>query len=123
MIVLDTNVIILFAKGDERTVQWLEKQRDRGEVFAVSIISEIELLGFHKITEQEKKVIERWLQFCRVIDVGQAIAQIAVNLRRTYKLETPDSIIAATSFLMHAPLASHDAEIRRVKEIEVVTTK
>lgn len=119
MMVLDTNIIILYMNGEESIVEWINRHRSIGERFVISPISVVELLSFPRIKEEEIFRIEQWLQFVLLIDIDLSIAREAAQMRRECRLTTTDSIIAATAYLLHAPLITRDLKLKRVKQIQV----
>lgn len=122
MIVLDTNIVIGYIAGGDMVLgKWLETQTERGEQFALSAVSVVELLGFAKITELERSAIAFWMQRTRIIAVDHSLAIIASNLRRDLRLSTTDSIIAATAVVLDASLATRDKDLKRVRAIKVIS--
>jgi hypothetical protein len=60
-LVVDTNILINLAEGKPGADHYLSHNR-----LFVSIITEIELLGWHKITEIHKKFFVELLKDCKV---------------------------------------------------------
>lgn len=89
--VADTNFLINVHEGKEKTEPFLD-----GTVI-VSVISEIELLGWHKLSLSEKKKLKALLQDCIIIELTPEIKNIAIEIRQQQAVKTPDAIIAATS--------------------------
>ncbi|TSC67904.1 MAG: PilT protein domain protein [Parcubacteria group bacterium Gr01-1014_66] len=63
----------------------------------VSTITEIEVLGFPQLTDEEKTEIEKMLKTMLIVPLDSQIANIAASIRRMYRLKTPDSAVAATA--------------------------
>ena len=106
---LDTNMLIYFLNGQLSTksyhfVRNVMEQHD----WQISIISKIELLGFRFEHAQHKRFAEELLINCRFIPLTEAVAEKAILLRQSYKLKTPDAVIAATSILYHYTLVSRN---------------
>lgn len=120
MIVLDTNIVILFVQGDEEIVRWVNRQRKNSELFGISTMSVVELLGFPRISPEEIMRIEQWLKALYVVDVDTSIAREAAQLRREFRLSAIDAVIAATAVIMRATLATRDVQLKRIRDIEVV---
>ena len=120
MIVLDTNVVILFIKRDPVTVEWINRQRSKGQRFCVSTITVVELLGFRNISDEEIFQVESWLQYVLVLDVDGSIAREAARIRREMRLTTSDSVIAATAVLLKVPVATRDIAFKKIRDIEVI---
>lgn len=121
MIVLDTNVIIYYLQGNTAATLLIDAKRMRGEQFAVSSMSVVELFSYPRITAEEIFMIERWLRTVLVVDVDTIIAREAARLRRSHGTTTVDSVIAATALLFHADLITNDAAFNKIKDIKVIS--
>ncbi|HED37222.1 MAG TPA: type II toxin-antitoxin system VapC family toxin [Ignavibacteria bacterium] len=89
----------------------------------VSFVTELELLGYPRITGQEDKLIRNFLNDCVVIDLNGQIKNKAVQFRRQYGLKLPDCIIAATACYLGIPIFSADTDFLPVKEIDLMAYK
>ena|SRR3989338_7939678 len=120
MIVLDTNIVILYIKNDREVVQWLKGQRSKGELFCISTITVVELLGYPKISAEEAVLIEIWMRRISTIDLDLSIAREAARLRRELKLRASDAVIAATAVLLHSSVATRDMAFKKIRDIKVL---
>ncbi|MCH2451413.1 MAG: type II toxin-antitoxin system VapC family toxin [Gracilimonas sp.] len=107
---LYTNVILYFLSGDETLISLFE---DRNLV--ISIITEIELLGYVGVDANELKQTEKFLQNCTVINLNTDIKNKAITIRRKYSLKLPDFVILATANSMDIPLITADHDFKKVK--------
>lgn len=112
--VADTNFLINVHEGIPKTEPFLH-----GTVI-ISIISEIELLGWPGLTASEKKKLKKMLDDCIIIDLSPEIKDMAIELRQQYAIKTPDAIIAATSKFMQLPIVTSDRGFKKLKDIEVI---
>ncbi|MDR2499351.1 MAG: type II toxin-antitoxin system VapC family toxin [Tannerellaceae bacterium] len=112
---VDTNILIYGLEGSSDTVLSILNCS-----IAVSIISEIELLGKKNITSEEVTVIQNLLNDCTIIDLNDKIKQIAIRLIQIYSLKVPDAIIAASSIYTGLPFVSCDTAFKKVKELDLV---
>jgi hypothetical protein len=110
----DTNILLLLLEGNSNVRPFIEN------TLAVSIISEIELLGWHKITKHEINEIDILLGNCFVIDLFPSIKDIAIELRQKNKLKIPDTIIAATAIYLEIPLLTADKGLTKIKELNTL---
>ncbi len=120
MMLLDTNIVILYIKGDAAVTVWIDRQRERKQTFALSSLSVVELLGYPDILPQEAFLIERWLKTFLMIDLDLSVSREAAKIRRTYRMTTSDSIIAATARLLDIPLVTKDRDFKKIKSITVL---
>ena len=63
-----------------------------------SIISKVEILGYHKLHPAEKSALTDLLNSLELIYLTPACYEIAIQLRQQRKLTLGDSLIAATCF-------------------------
>ena len=100
--VADTNFLIDVHEGKPNVVPFLDA------TIVVSVISEIELLGWYKLSEKEKQKLKNLLQDCLVLDLTSEVKNLAIQIRQQQKIKTPDSIIAATAKYLDLPLITSD---------------
>lgn len=74
---LDSNVIIYAAKPEHAALR--EFIADHAP--AVSIISRIEVLGYHKLMEADRRSLERFFELAETLPLTEAVVNSAVNLR------------------------------------------
>jgi predicted nucleic acid-binding protein len=116
---LDTNSLIYYFQGAPQ-MDPVFQQIERGDARpVVSIITEIELLGFPRLTRQDETRIRSLLSGFTIEAVDERIAAQAVVLKRRHGLKTPDAIIAATALLEDACLVTRDqALLDKVPELQ-----
>jgi hypothetical protein len=117
---LDTNAITYHLRGAAQLDPFFaEFARGTAEP-AISIITQIELLGFAKLTPREESRIRALLANFSIREVDAEVAEKAVAFRRRYRLGVPDCIIAATACVLDACLVSRDAGLGRISGIRLV---
>ncbi|HEY9711458.1 MAG TPA: type II toxin-antitoxin system VapC family toxin, partial [Oculatellaceae cyanobacterium] len=87
---LDTNVVLYFLGGR------LTNPLPSGQYF-VSVITEIELLSYPSLSPDEEVQICDFLSKITVVGIESNIKDLAIALRKQYRLRLPDAIIAATA--------------------------
>ncbi len=98
----DTNFLIYLLEGRPEAELFADFS------FAISLVTEIELLGRKGITEPEKQVIQDLLDTCFIIDLHPAIKSQAIALKQNHKVKLPDALVAATSYYSGLPLLTAD---------------
>jgi predicted nucleic acid-binding protein len=114
-IVLDTNICPYLLSGEAPIVEYL-----RDKSFYISIINEIEILGFRDISKSEQTAISFFLEDCNILDINKGIKDISISLRKRYMIKLPDAIIAATAIFLNIPLISADKVFDKITELNVV---
>ena len=112
--VADTNFLLYVLEGRPEVSHFLRYR------CAVSTLSEIELLGWHKIKSEEKLRIQALLDNCLIVDLNSSIKQKAITLRTQCKLKTVDSIIAATALELDLPLVTADKQMAKVEQVQLL---
>jgi predicted nucleic acid-binding protein len=111
-VVLDTNSIIdLF--NDLTPLESFE-QAVGGTDQLISVITEIELLSFPRITEEQEAQIKLFLQELEIIPLTEEIKRKTIEFRRRANTKLPDSIIVATSIVSNATLITRDKELLKI---------
>ncbi len=111
---LDTNIIIYSLGGNPAVTREINNQ----EHF-ISEITEIELLGYHALSTSDEKILNAYLSQVRIISLNASIKNIAIEIRREYKLKTIDAIIAASAIYFGLPFVTADKAFRKIVELTV----
>ncbi|WP_029288817.1 type II toxin-antitoxin system VapC family toxin [Pedobacter sp. R20-19] len=112
--VADTNFLINVHEGLEKTEPFLDGTA------IVSVISEIELLGWHLLKEEDKLSLKSLLEDCVIMELNSEIKNIAISIRQRFKVKIPDAIIAATSKFLQIPLVTSDQGFKSINDIELI---
>jgi hypothetical protein len=99
---LDSNIIIYAAQPEHHQLrQFLTHQ-----TVCVSAISQLEVLGYHKLTPSKRQLFEEFFQVTPVLPISEAVIQQALSLRQLKKMSLGDAIIAATALIHHLTLVT-----------------
>ncbi|GAB4197439.1 MAG: hypothetical protein Fur006_46060 [Coleofasciculaceae cyanobacterium] len=110
LILLDTNVVLYFLGGR------LANPLPLGQYF-VSVITEIELLSYPSLTPDEETQMRDFLTKITVVGIESNIKEVAITLRKQYRLRLPDAIIAATAQSLNATLFTNDVRLANLAGI------
>lgn len=114
-ILLDTNIVLYLLSGDEDLSILLYNKK-----LYVSFVTQLELLGYKDITEQEQGEVRSFLEDCIVIDINNQIKKEVIKIKQSRKIKLPDSIILATLKYLRIPVISSDSGFSRAKEVNVI---
>ena len=114
-IVLDTNIILYLLDGNKELAVILNEM----EIF-VSIITEIELLGYQEISDLEKSKVKLFLSECQIIPLNVEIKNICVEFKQNHKIKTPDAIVAATPRYLGIPLFTADKGFNKLPNLDAI---
>ena len=112
---IDTNVCLYLLSGNKTIAEILD-----GNNLFISFITQLELLSFHNLTDDEKSTIHSFIDDCIVIDLNEDIKEFVVILRSKHKIKLPDSIIAATSVYFDIPFITADKGFKKIKELNLL---
>ena len=114
---LDSNIIIYAAQPEHAALrQFIETHSP-----AVSVLSSIEVLWYHKLTDDDRKFLEQFFQTAEQLPLSETVAQWAIKLRQRRKMSLGDSILAGTAIAYERTLVTHNTEdFRWIEEIKLL---
>src|SRR5580765_6533720 len=115
MILLDSDIVIYSTKEGNDTLRRFLADRSLG----VSIVTYVEVLGFHQITKNDKTELEEFFEITKVIPMSAEIAETAVSLKQSRKMKLGDSLIAATALVEGCKLLTNN--VRDFNWIDALT--
>ncbi len=92
---IDSNIIIYAAKPEFQKIRDLLGNPD----CVVSIVSKVEVLGYHGMDAAEHSLLQRFFDVMPTIGITDSIAERAIELRKTRKMSLGDAFIAATALV------------------------
>jgi hypothetical protein len=101
---LDSNIIIYAHKPDYQPLRDFLKNKEQ----SASIISYLETLGYHKITDTEKKYLQQFFSLIILLPISETVIQKATLLRQQRKMTLGDSLIAATALIYNKTLITRN---------------
>jgi len=114
---IDTNVVIDFLvnrlspKGRKLVAHCIDDDP------CISVISKIELLGFRLVTTEIKDFVKSSL----VIGLTDEIIDQTISLRKTYKIQLPDAVIASTAIVSGLTVLTRNfSDFKRIKDLNVL---
>lgn len=114
---LDSNIIIYAAQPEHAALRQFIKEHAP----AVSVISYIEVLGYHRLSDDDRKFLEQFFQAAQMLPLSDGIVQWAVKLRQRRKMTLGDAIVAGTALAHEHTLVTHNTEdFRWIDEIKLL---
>lgn len=114
-LLLDTNAVLYVLAGDETLAAFLN-----GKDLYLSIISELELLSYKKLSPKEHKAISAFLSELKIENITEDVKKNAIQIRKTTNLKLPDCIIAATSITLNIPLVTSDKQLSNMQGLDII---
>lgn len=112
--IIDTNIFISLFEG------LLREPIPNGKL-GYSLITEIELLSYPKLSATDEQFIYQQLQPLTFVPINQDITKKTIWLRRQYQLKIPDAIVVASAWSMEATLLTNDQQLTKISEITVTS--
>jgi predicted nucleic acid-binding protein len=75
---------------------------------AVSAVSYVEVLGYHRLTDRERLHFEAFFSAAHVLGLSQAVLEQAVKLRQITKMTLGDSLVAGTALSHNLTLVTRN---------------
>jgi toxin FitB len=106
MMLLDSNIIIYAALPENPQIRQFISENE----IAVSAVSYVEVLGYHRLTEESRQHFEEFFGVVEVLPISQAVLDRAVALRQMRRMTLGDAIIAATALVYGLTLVTRNIE-------------
>ena len=119
---LDSNIIIIASKLVQ--VKLISYLRDNEKNLHTSIVSQIEVLGYHQLKEVEKKFLQNFFNAIPILPLNDIVAAKAIELRQRKPISLADAIIAATALTHDLTLFTDNIkDYAGIKGLKLVSIK
>lgn len=107
--VLDTNTCLYFLNQTltEEGFVLVGSAIDHGEA-ALSVITQMELLGFSFRSIEEERITEQFVADLHTLPLSDRIVRQTIAIRKSRKIKLPDAIIAATALAHDCALVTRN---------------
>ena len=103
---LDSNLIIYAARPEYPGLRRLIAARSP----AVSAVSVVEVLGYHKLSAADRQHFEAFFSAATVLPVSDPVVVQAVSLRQARKMSLGDALVAATALVFGRELLTRNVK-------------
>ena len=104
MILIDSNLIIHAARPENSGLRRFIAENEP----AVSVVSIVEVLGFHAITAEEKTRSQNLFAIIPSLAISNTVIDSAVEVRQTRRMTLGDALIGATALVFKCALATRN---------------
>ena len=101
---LDSNIIIYASQPENSQIRQFVGEHD----IVVSAVSYVEVLGYHRLTEEYRLYFEEFFGVVEVLPISNAVLDRAVLLRQIRRMTLGDAIIAATALVNDRTLVTRN---------------
>ena len=117
---LDTNILIDHLRGEPQATAFLQDVGTGRVRASISVITESEILASRTLSRKQLRDIEALLATLPKLAVTSRVARTAARLQRTYPIDLPDALIAATAHIANASLVTRNVKhFRSIKELHL----
>lgn len=119
---LDSNIVIDYIGNQlpEDVVRQIDEGIEAGSC-KLSVINEIEVLGFHPEDPAEFVPFEEFVDAVMTLPLDAAVVRQTIFIRRTYKVKLPDAIIAATALIHDLNLLSrNESDFKKIPGLRLL---
>jgi predicted nucleic acid-binding protein len=114
---LDSNIIIYASQPENALLRQFIGEHD----IVVSAVSYVEVLGYHRLTEEYRLYFEEFFSVVEVLPIFNAVLDRAVTLRQMRRMTLRDAIIAATALVYGRTLVTRNIEdFRWIVELALI---
>jgi len=115
---LDSNIIIYISKGE---LDFLPLFEEYDQIY-ISIITYMEVLGYHFHNLNEKKKIIDFLSIFDMIWLDEHIVEEVILIRENTRIKLPDAIIAASSKVINGDLITRNIDdFKAISDLNLIT--
>ncbi len=117
---IDTNILIYYLENQIPTDKIERVEEVLENSFAISVISEIELLSYASLDSADLNTIKTFLAEAEIFPVDATIVEQVAEIRRKHKIKLPDAIIGATAKIQSRTLLSRNTkDFEKIEDLEV----
>lgn len=91
--------------------------------YLISVITEIELLSYSKLTQNDEHILKVALSNFKNIMIDEKIKLETIKIRKNSKMKLPDSLIIATAIIENAILVTSDKQLLNSNLIQTIELK
>ena len=115
-VLLDSNIVIYLGSEKAEAVEKFLLDKE----LHVSVITKVETLGYHKISEKEKKFLNLIFDKIDIIPLEEEIIATAIKLKQQRKTSLGDSFIAATAIVYKLMLVTNNSDdFENIKDLKI----
>ena len=103
---IDSNIIIYAIKPEHAALRVFIATHAP----AVSAVSYVEVLGYHKLTEPERTLFKAFFSAAVMLPLSQSVLEQAVKLRQLRKVSLGDALVAGTALAHGRTLVTRNVD-------------
>ncbi|MEB3312373.1 MAG: type II toxin-antitoxin system VapC family toxin [Snowella sp.] len=114
---IDSNIIIYAAQAENEFSREFIAENSP----CVSALSCLEVLGYHKLTDEDKAYFEEFFDASQILPISQDVINQAVKLKQIKKMSLGDAIIAGTALVCDLTLVTRNIDdFKWINQLKVI---
>lgn len=114
---LDSNIIIYAALPEHEHLRKLIAEQSP----AVSAVSYVEVLGYHRLSDEARHYFETFFASAEVLPLSQEVLDKAVALRQRRKMTLGDALVASTALVHeHTLVTRNETDFSGIEGLTIV---
>ena len=120
MYTLDTNILIYYAAGDDIVVSFMNKNKNA--IFYLPTVVAMEFLSYPLIKPETVLLFKFFLTQVRIVSLDLNLAEQSSEIRKKYKLQLADAIIAASTIYTNSTLVTRNVkDFRKIINLRILS--
>jgi toxin FitB len=103
---IDSNIIIYAAKPEHSNLRQFIVEN----VPAVSAVSYVEVLGYSRLSDEERRHFEAFFAFATVLPISDEVLREAVRIRQRQRMLLGDALVAGTALVHSLTLVTRNTK-------------
>ena len=117
---IDSNAVIDYLSGKLPEKGMVFMNQVINDIPNISIITKIEVLGY-KTTSEADQLLSGFVDDSVLLGLTDDVIEQTIQIRKEYKLKTPDAIIAATALVYEYTLISRNMkDFKNIQGLDVI---
>jgi len=118
--IIDSNALIDYLSGQIPENGMLFMNQIINDTPVISIITQIEVLGFNNPVDIEMLLTD-FITNSMVVELNENVVRQTIEIRKNYKIKTPDAIIAATAMVLKYPLITRNKnDFKKIAALNII---
>lgn len=114
---MDTNAIIGYLSNilPQEGMNFMESLTP-----TISVISKIELLGWYNVSTEDLTKLTAFVNTVDIYPLNEIVVNKAIELKQSYKIKTPDAVIAATAISNNLTLMTRNVKDFKSLKLDII---
>lgn len=120
---IDNNVISSYFSGElpDKSLLFIGKVFD--QIPNISVITQIQALSWISSDKRKENIVMSFVEEANILPLSEEVVLSCIKIRRSRKIKTPDTIIAATALVHDYILITYDSDFKNLSGLKILNPK